>query len=428
MNYIISIIFLALSFFIINRTKMFRSRAIPKLWINIAYIVKLIAAVTMLFIYSRSETIKRDADIFRFYDDAQVIFSALEDGNISIYTKLLTGKNANDKELQRYYIQINNFEFGESNSLSSNRFIIRYIAFLSIFTLGTYGGIMIFTVFLSFTGLWWIFLFFYSKMKRLKWFIFGIIFFTPSIVYWTSGILKESLILFAISLLINCGNYALQGKHPFKRAIIVLLSLLVIYSIKPFVLFVIIPPLLAYLWIHFRPSQRTFVPYFMLAFIAFSFASESDKYMDISIFNSLLDKQLQLTELAINDNSGSIISPIMFEANSISIASNSPIAIINTLFRPMMWEANNLLAIFASVENMFILLFIILLIIYPRMDVDDSNVLWFSLVFSIIYFIIIGLGTPVLGALSRYRVPGLLFFLLTIIQLLDIDKIKAKIL
>jgi len=193
------------------------------------------------------------------------------------------------------------------------------------------------------------------------------------------------------------------------------------------VLFVIIPPLLSYLWVHFRPSQRTLIPYFMMIFIAFSFASESDNYLGLNIFDSLLDKQLQLTELAINDNSGSTISPILFQANSISIASNSPIAIINTLFRPMIWEANNTLAIFASIENMVILLLIILLTIFPRKYVDDSNVLWFSMVFSVTYFIIIGLGTPVLGALSRYRIPGLLFFILSLVQLLDIDSIKKKI-
>ncbi|RLD43210.1 MAG: hypothetical protein DRI86_10380 [Bacteroidetes bacterium] len=424
MNYIIIIIFIALSFYIINKTLIYRTKSIPKLWINIAFSIKLLAAMAMIIIYSRSEKIKSDADIFRYYEDSEVIFSALQNGEPIAYLKLITGVNSDDSSLDKYYIQINNFEHQEENNLTSNRLFIRYIAFLSIFTLGTYGGIVVITSFLAFTGLWWIFLFFYSKLKKLKWVIFGIVFFTPSIVYWTSGILKESLLILAISLIFNCGNYALQGKHPIKRIFILILAFTVIFNIKPFLLLILIPPVLAYLWLHFRPTQRALIPYFMMFFIAFSFVSESGKYMDIGIYDLLLEKQLQFTELALSEDSGSLVSPIMFQANSLSIATNSPIAIINTLFRPMFWEANNIMALFASFENLAIIILILLIIIFPRNNVDDPSLVWFTFIFSISFFIIIGLATPVLGALSRYRVIGLLFFLLGLIQLLDIEKIK----
>ncbi|MCK5846221.1 MAG: hypothetical protein KAG84_02200 [Bacteroidales bacterium] len=427
MNYIISFIFVAISVFAINKTKIFRIKSLPKVWINIAFGAKLFAAIAMLTIYSRSESIKKDADIFRYFNDSKVIFSALQNGEPLNYLKLITGIDSNNKDLDKYYIQINNFEHKESINTTSNKFFIRYLAFLSIFTLGTYGGIVVITTFLSFTGLWWIFLFFYSKLRNLKWVIFAIIFFTPSILYWTSGVLKEGLLIFALSLILNCGNYALQGKHPIKRSIIILLSFLVIFSIKPFILFILIPPILAYLWLHFRPTQRTLIPYFMMGFIAFSFASESGKYMEHSVFDLLLEKQLQITDLAISENSSSLISPIAFQANSLSIAANSPIAVINTLLRPMPWEVNNIFSFFSTIENMSILALIILIIIFPRKDVDDPSLVWFSFVFSISLFVVIGLATPVLGALSRYRVPGLIFFLLGLVQLLDIERIKGII-
>ena len=103
MNYIISLIFLALSFFIINKTKIFRTKAIPKLWINIAYAFKLLAAVVMLLIYSRSDKIKHDADIFRFYNDAEVIFSALQNREPAAYFKLVSGIGPDSKDLDKYY-------------------------------------------------------------------------------------------------------------------------------------------------------------------------------------------------------------------------------------------------------------------------------------------------------------------------------------
>ncbi len=427
MNYIISIIFLVLAFVVINKSIIFKTKAIPKLWTNLAFGVKILAAIAMLFIYSRSESIKSNADIFRFYDDAQIIYSSLENGDISSYAKLMTGIDSNSEELSKYYSEINNFEHSNKITTTNNKFIIRYIAFLSIFTFGTYGGILLITLFLSFTGLFWLFMFFYSKLRSLKWPLFFIIFFTPSIVFWSSGILKESILLFAISLIINCGNYALQGKKTIPRIFIILISLIVIYQIKSFALFVIIPPMLAYLWLHFFPLQRTMIPYFMMVFIAISFASESDKYLGVGVFDILQQKQWQLTELAIADNSGSLISPILFQPTAVSIATNSPIAIINTLFRPMLWEANSLMTIVAAMENTLFLILILLLIIFPRKDVENPSLVWFTLVFSISFFVVIGLATPVLGALSRYRIPGLIFFLIGVLQLLDIKLIKEKL-
>jgi hypothetical protein len=41
--------------------------------------------------------------------------------------------------------------------------------------------------------------------------------------------------------------------------------------------------------------------------------------------------------------------------------------------------------------------------------------------------ILIGLTTPVLGAISRYRIPGLLFLAISLIQVIDLEEIKGLI-
>lgn len=427
MEYIIGILFLAITFGLINKSKIFRTKAISRFWLNISFGAKILAGAAMIFNYSATEEIKKDADIFRFYDDAKVIYSAVENGEFYNYIRLLTGKNADDPSLAKYYFNINNFEHQDPGNLTNNKFFIRYVAFLCLFTFGSYAGILVINLFITFLGLFWIYKFFYSKLENLKWFLFAIIFFTPSIIYWTSGLLKESLIIFSISLILNCGNYVIEKKRSFLRIIIIILALFVLFQVKTFVLLVIIPPMLAYLWLHFFPSQRTMIPYFMMIFIAFSFATESDKYLETGVFETLIDKQMQFVDLAITEGAGSNISPIMFQPTALSVASNSPIAIINVLFRPMIWEADSMIKILAAIENTFFLILLLILIIFPLKSVENPAVLWFSLVFAISFFVVIGLATPVLGAISRYRVPALIFYLIGIIQLLDINQIKNKL-
>ncbi len=427
MEYLITIVFIAFSFFAIYKIKMFGAKGISKHWFAAAFGFKLILAGAMLLIYTRSPEIKKNADIFRYFQDASVIYKTLKT-EPSAYFKIMSGIGADSPELDKYYQSTYNWETAQGSGLfSNNRLIIRYIAFISIFTFGYYGAIMVFTTLLAFTGLFWIFRFFNSKLRNRKWVIYALVFFTPSIAFWSSGILKESLLIFAIGVLINCGNFALKGKKPIARSFVVLLALLTIFNLKAFVLFVLIGPILGYLWNNFLPKQRTILPYFIMLFVAFSIASESHKYLDTGLFDILLEKQLEFTDLAIRENAQSQIPPILFDANSISVASNSPIAIINSLFRPMFWEVKNLMMGFAALENTILLLALILIIIFPIKKIEDPNLLWFSLSFALSYFVIIGLMTPVLGALSRYRIPALLFFIMAMVQLIDFEKLKSKI-
>jgi hypothetical protein len=341
----------------------------------------------------------------------------------------MTRISSDSEELLPYYQKMDNWAYSFGSKLyANNKLFIRYIALISIISLGSYSGVVVITVFLSFTGLFWIFRFFNSNIKDDKWLIFFIVFLTPSIAFWSSGILKESLLIFLIGLLINCGSLALRGRKPFIRIIIVAISLIFIFEIKAILALILIPAILSYLWNHYFPKQRTIIPYFMVFFIAFSIASESDKYMSTGVFDLLKNKQEGFVYVAQRDKSQSLISPIDFQANSLSIASNSPIALINSLFRPAFWEANNLQSYFASFENTALFLSIILIIIFPRKEIENKNLLLFTLSISLSYLIIIGLSVPILGAISRYRIIALIFLEMSLIQIININRIKELIL
>ncbi len=423
MDYIIGIFFLLAAIFAIYKIKMFGTKGISKQWFIIAFAVKVILAAIMFSMYSRNIEVRKNADIFRYYKDSKVISNTLK-SNPANYFKLMLGYDNQNSDLLPYYKSMNNWEYSNNNQLfSNNRLIIRFLAFINIFTFGSYFADIVIAIFLSFMGLFWIFRFYNYHIDNRKWIIFAIVFFFPSIAFWSSGILKESLLFFALGLLLNCGNYALKKQKPILRTIIVFIALSIIFNIKAFVFFILLPPLIAYLWNKFKPGRRTIIPYFILSFIAFSFASESSKIIDTGVFDLLINKQLDFTEVAINTKANSLISPILFNATPLSVVLNSPIALINTLFRPMLWETTNLQMTAAAMENLLLLILIFLIVIFPSKNVNNKNLFWFGLVFSLSYMVIIGLSTPVLGALSRYRVPALLFLLLSLVQLIEIDRI-----
>ena len=54
-----------------------------------------------------------------------------------------------------------------------------------------------------------------------------------------------------------------------------------------------------------------------------------------------------------------------------------------------------------------------------KINQDVKNVLWNSLFFIIMLFILTGVSTPVIGALVRYKVPGLLFLIIVINLMYD---------
>ena len=78
----------------------------------------------------------------------------------------------------------------------------RVAGFLGLFTFGNYSGIALFFALISFSGSWAL----YSSLKRLypdlhKWLAIAILF-IPSVVFWGSGILKDTLTFSALCWMI----------------------------------------------------------------------------------------------------------------------------------------------------------------------------------------------------------------------------------
>ena len=94
-----------------------------------------------------------------------------------------------------------------------------------------------------------------------------------------------------------------------------------------------------------------------------------------------------------------------------------PEGISNCLFRPFIWEIKNSLMVIPAIENVFILVICVMIILSLfKRDQHPSNLVYFSICYIITTAALIGILTPVLGNLVRYKVAYLpLFYVLFVL-------------
>ncbi len=424
MSYLISLIILVGIFYLLWKHSWFSLAGIPQKWIWIAFGFKLIMAIVLIVYYSKDSQTIENADIFRFYQDAEKL-SSFATESPKEYLNTLMGINQLS-EIQLVQLNMNNWAISEDSMLQPNsRFFIGLLSVLQIITFKSYYAIALLFLFASWIGMLSIFKFLQRKVELNKPFpLFVLLFFFPSIAFWTSGILKETVLVFGIGTVLYHLDLAFKPSKIFLRIPLILLAFYLIFAVKAFIAVALLVAVTAYLWNHFLPKQRQIIPYFMLFFVAFSLASESDKYLNKGVFDMLIEKQEAIIQQAQQQNAGSLINPIYYEPNAISVASNAPIAAVNVLFRPALWEAKGFDMKIAAIENLGIFVMLLLVVIFPAQKTQNKNLIWFSLAFAFSVLVIIGLTTPVTGASIRYRVPALIFILFAIYQFIDFETLK----
>ena len=122
-----------------------------------------------------------------------------------------------------------------------------------------------------------------------------------------------------------------------------------------------------------------------------------------------------------------------FDSTLPSILSVSHRALFAGLFRPFITETRNILMFISSLENLALLIFTISLLIRLRVFgffkyFYVNHLLTFSLIFSLFFSWSVGLSTSNFGSMVRYKIPGLPFFLasLLIIRHLHMKETAAR--
>jgi len=243
----------------------------------------------------------------------------------------------------------------------------------------------------------------------------------PSLTFWTSGLHKEVYIYFGLSIFVSA-LLALQEqkKSTHLHWMSLFGSLIIIGLTRHYLLALLLPAVIGYCWTLYYP-QRTWLTY-ATVYLGSTLLAGLILYMvvDIQLFELLANQQ----SLFLNEKGGSDIRMEPFAPTAGGLLGILPLAIINVICRPFLWECKDFLQVLASIEIIgFLCLAIVSFALRKTNKAASNPLIHFILAYTISNLLLIGILVANVGTIVRYRsiAIGLVSILLT--QIIDYYKL-----
>jgi hypothetical protein len=302
-------------------------------------------------------------------------------------------------------------------------FLSKVTALLVLSGAGHYELISIYFSLFSFASTWYIVKTisrFYPHLKREA--VVAFLFF-PSCVFWSAGLIKESISMMGLFFI---AAFILHVVHRTRLSIghwlFFIFSLWIVWSLKYYYLAVFLPigittivvarfvlprlPMMNLGWLVLIWLVIFIVPLYIASLLHPNFYPEQFLEVIVSNYRAFISISSPGDVILYND----------LEATPASIFIHAPWALISGLYRPFPWEAGTIFQGIIALEN--IILIVLSLSVWwqkrQRISSADQLVLMSIVLYIILLCIFLALSTPNFGTLSRYRVGFLPFFVFLI--------------
>lgn len=378
-----------------------------------AFILKLTGGI-LLGIYYRYYFGGGDAQLFQNQSDYVTEFGRVSPAS---YLRLLLTREYASETLRTTMIY-----YWYSNSY----FMVMLLSVLNFLTGNSFYLNSLYFSFFGFWGLWQlvkVLTLIYPQLSGAAIFSF---LFLPSVVFWTSGISKETIYLGSLGWLIAVAlrlGYGFSGR-VWADLLALFLAGFLLWKIKFYFAALVFSLLLSYTLVIYLNRKARIIQITAFKWLLFGFlvivagflVSKGNGVLNIDYFVAQL---LQNNKVLAERSSGKPIVVIPdLKPNLISFIQNSPAAISHTFMRPFIWEGNHFFYRIAGLENLFLLLLSLLTLYrffrnFPR----HLNLgLLVVLLYVVIIAAILGLSTPNIGSLNRYRTAVLPFFVFLLLS------------
>lgn len=309
-------------------------------------------------------------------------------------------------------------------------FIIKLAAFFDLFTFSTYSATAIFFAVLSFIGMWMFFLTFYQKYPDLHRQIAFAAFFIPSVFFWGSGLLKDTLMMACLGVITyEIDQLFFRKKVSFIHILLFVISLWCVFSVKKFILQAFIPAALLWIYLGSLSMIRSTAVKILIFPILVVLSIFSIYYSVVKVGEGdrryaveNIAKTAKITAYDIRfqtgRDAGSGYTLGELDGSFGSMFRLAPQAINASLFRPYLWEVNNPLMFLSALESLFFLILTLLLLFRFRhgfLIAFKNPDVSFSFIFSIILAFAVGVSSFNFGTLVRYKIPLMPFYTLAMI-------------
>ncbi|CAN5333985.1 hypothetical protein BH09BAC1_BH09BAC1_28250 [soil metagenome] len=383
--------------------------------------IKIVGAFLFAMIY---QFYYRGGDTFWFYQGIEVFFQTFQENPVAAVKMMFLNALEWTPDTAQYTSKI--WWFRDDNSFM----VIKIGGLFSLFGFGSYGVITIFFALFSFWGLWKLLKVFTDRIPSLHKEFATAILFIPSVFFWGSGIMKDTIMIGCMGLIVYSFYLIFYKKERrIKYFISLLLFSFIMLKIRSFVFFILAPTLLLSLYVLYSGkiksvAVRTVVAPFLLSIMAVGSigvisltANVNARYNLESMEKRAYDTQWWHTKVQeLEGDHGSGYSLGEATTSVPALAARFPLAVNVTLFRPYIWEVNGPIMLQAALESLLILVFALMTLLkvgpwgFVRYSLKDP-LLAFSLTFAILYAFGVGVTSNNFGALVRYKIPSVPMFL-----------------
>ena len=317
---------------------------------------------------------------------------------------------------------------------SANNFLVtKMVAIFSFFTFGKYMVINLIFGLIAFTGAWKLFLFFYEQHPQLhKKFALAILF-LPTFIFWSGGILKDSICVASLGW-ITYGLYEIfyRKKSVIKNSIIVIIFSYLLIILKVYILISYVPFFILFIILKNVQSVNNLALKYLLAPALilgsmYGFTKALNTYGDelgqyaakdvtksIKRMNRVYEDQANAGVGNSNFSLG-----VEFDGSMTGLVKLAPIAISTTFFRPFLWESRKPSTLLSSIEALIFLLFTLYIVFkaglfYFFKLITRDPLIMYCFLFSCVFALFVGASTLNFGSLVRYKIPCMPFYLISL--------------
>lgn len=419
-EYIVAIIYLVLiySFAIVIRNKFYKKSPLKK-YLFPALTVKLIGGLGVCLIYNYYY---HSGDTCNYFFASKVI-STIIFNNPSDGIRLFFSSGGNFAPDLIHYI----YDVDQTGNESSY-IVVRIATIINVFTLRSFLVTSMLFGFFSFWAVWKLFEVFCRYYPTLhKQFAFAILF-VPSVFFWGSGILKDTVCFASLCLFFHCiDSFFMRGKNKLLSGFGMLLTGYILTVVKVYIMMSFSVCILLLMFLHYRSkiksrTLRLFITP-IISFFAIIAGSTLILFITSGSSKYSLDKIVETAEVTREyiyySGGGSSYSLGEIDNSIWGLIKVFPAGVNVTLFRPYLWEAHNIIAFISSIES-FIILIITFLTIRKTGFLNffkvaaSNNLAFFCLTFSIMFAYFVGISSYNFGTLVRYKIPCIPFYIVAI--------------
>lgn len=471
-------------------SKIGKIKNMSKWTMPIAFSIKILIGLffSYIYIYSIKETAE-PSDAMRFLEESRMLHAVFFKSKSDFFA-LFTGIGDNARMIHQHLNKTFIWDAGNFTLINDSRNTIRANCLFHFISFGSDFVHTILLCALSLLGIQQLYISIqpYSKLKPVTLFYSLLLF--PSLLFWSSSVLKEPFLILGIGLF---SRACLSDLKLPKKIVIGLLGFLILILFKTYIILCLFPGILFYLiYKHLFKQRLTPSIYTVVLMILLSILilpKQRQKLTDnLSIKQFNLEnvgkggihvygvngfyyfKPCQYKNIKIKGNYLELIHPsdVMFlpyiaKKNEIpkkihlkitrekwlihiimpgtksyikttninfsfkQLLFNMPEAITNSLLRPFPTDNGNFLKYPAMLEAWSIILFLISAIYFRRNTTPKmKGIVSCLFIFSISLMLLIGWTTPVVGAIVRFRFPAQLALLIIGFILIDPSKISFK--